>query len=66
MKTKKTTERKCGCREPKRHVDCAYCGCGGDGIRVCGACREEGIDGPIIRGTERRTCREHKTEKGGN
>lgn len=38
-------------RLPRRHPDCAYCGTGGDGIHVCGACRAVGIDGPIIRGT---------------
>jgi len=40
-------------RPPRRHIDCACCGVGGDGIRVCGVCREAGIDGPVIRGTTR-------------
>lgn len=39
-------------RSPKSHRDCAYCGCGLAGISVCGICRENGIDGPVIRGTE--------------
>lgn len=50
----------CACRKPKTHKDCAYCGVGGDGIHICGVCKEEGIDGPVIRGTERRTCEAHK------
>lgn len=53
------TKVKCGCREARTHIDCAYCGCGGDGIRVCGRCRRYGIDGPVIRGTEQRRCRKH-------
>ena len=34
-----------------RHARCAYCGTGGDAWHICGACREAGIDGPLIRGT---------------
>lgn len=49
----------CGCREAKTHRDCAYCGFGGDGIKVCGRCRAEGIDGPVIRGTSGRRCAKH-------
>lgn len=52
--------RACTCREPKPHRDCAYCGCGGPGTHICGVCKEEGIDGPVIRGTERRVCSAHK------
>jgi hypothetical protein len=51
---------KCVCREPKKNRHCAYCGWGGDGISVCGVCRESGIDGPAIRGTGRVVCRIHK------
>ena len=36
---------------PKTHPDCAYCGYGGDGIRICGRCKAEGIDGLMIPGT---------------
>jgi hypothetical protein len=52
--------KKCGCREPKAHKDCAYCGFGGPCTHICGCCKEGGIDGPVIRGTERRTCAKHK------
>lgn len=54
---------KCGCRRAKRHRDCAYCGFGWDAGKVCGACRQAGIDGQVIRGTESRTCAEHRREK---
>lgn len=54
------TKPSCGCRDAKRHRDCAYCGCGGPCTHICGQCKEGGIDGPVIRGTERRTCKEHK------
>lgn len=57
------TESKCSCREPKRHADCAYCGTGWADGRVCGLCKEAGVDGPVIRGTERRTCKEHKAKR---
>jgi hypothetical protein len=54
----------CLCRLPKRHRDCAYCGYyGGDGWHICGTCRANGVDGPVIRGTERRVCRLHKEGK---
>lgn len=53
-------ENACNCREPKPHKDCAYCGVGYWGPNVCGVCREAGIDGPVIRGTERRVCSRHK------
>lgn len=36
----------------KSHPDCMYCGCGGDGVHICGVCKLSGIDGPVIRGTE--------------
>lgn len=39
-------------RPAKHHVDCMYCGTGWAGEVVCGACREAGIDGAVIRGTE--------------
>lgn len=58
MKTAKT--HKCGCREPKRHADCQYCGSCWAGEVVCGVCHEQGIDGKVIRGTERRRCRKHR------
>lgn len=40
-----------GSRVAKSHRDCAYCGCGGDGLHICGRCHLEGIRGPVIRGT---------------
>jgi hypothetical protein len=49
----------CGCRKPKRHSDCMYCG-SGFGDSICGVCKEAGIDGRLIRGTGRRTCAQHK------
>lgn len=51
---------KCRCKEPTRHRDCAYCGTGYDAGKVCGRCREDGIDGRVIRGTERKTCEKHR------
>lgn len=51
----------CGCREPKRHRDCMYCGSSWAGEVICGVCKEEGIDGRLIRGTGRRTCAAHRT-----
>lgn len=61
MKTKtKTATKTCRCREPKRHRDCAYCGSGWDDFRICGMCKDEGIDGQVIRGTSRVTCKHHK------
>lgn len=51
----------CGCREPKRHRDCSYCGVTShQPDHVCGVCKEGGIDGKVIRGTGRRTCSNHK------
>lgn len=50
----------CTCRAPKRHPDCQYCGYRWAGEVVCGECHENGIDGKVIRGTERRTCHLHK------
>lgn len=50
----------CGCRPPKKHRDCLYCGCGGPSTHACGVCKENGVDAPVIRGTERRTCDAHK------
>lgn len=50
----------CTCREPKRHRACQYCGSGYWGEVVCGVCHEAGIDGHVIRGTERRVCKSHK------
>jgi hypothetical protein len=38
-------------RVAKTSPDCAYCGCGGDGLHDCGVCHNQGIDGPVIRGT---------------
>jgi hypothetical protein len=53
---------KCGCKEPKKHDDCAYCGMGSIG-KICGVCKEQGIDGPVIRGTSRVICKVHKMKK---
>lgn len=53
---------KCLCREPKRHRDCMYCGSGYWGEVVCGICKEQGIDGKVIRGTERRVCAKHRAK----
>jgi hypothetical protein len=53
-------EDDCSCREPRRHEDCTSCGYGCDGNHICGLCMDAGIDGPVIRGTERRTCRSHR------
>ena len=55
--------KRCNCRSPKRHSDCMYCGIGYWGDIVCGVCKEAGIDGKVIRGTERRICKEHKKEE---
>lgn len=55
--------RKCACRDPKPHRDCAYCGT--TSLRpghVCGVCKELGVDGFVIRGTERRVCKAHKEQ----
>lgn len=54
---KQSKRAKCGCREPKRHPDCLYCGSGY--AEVCGQCRDVGIDGPVVRGTSRVQCRTH-------
>lgn len=53
------TAKKCGCRPAKRHRDCMYCGSSYAGEVVCGVCKLEGIDGRVIRGTERRRCSLH-------
>jgi len=58
--TMKTKEKKCRCHEPKRHRDCMFCGSGWAGEVICGVCKEEGIDGRLIRGTGRTVCKEHK------
>lgn len=60
---RKTRAKKCGCREPQLHDDCMYCGKYWAGEVVCGVCRENGIDGRLIRGTGRRVCAEHKGAK---
>ena len=56
----------CKCKEPKTHRNCAYCGTqhpwNGD-EHVCGVCREDGIDGKLIRGTGRMVCKEHKEQR---
>jgi hypothetical protein len=52
--------KKCRCRPPKRHRDCCYCGSGWNDEKICGVCREGGIDGPVIRGTGRVICKLHK------
>jgi hypothetical protein len=53
-------EKKCLCREPKRDPYCQYCGHLYAGELVCGVCHEAGIDGKVIKGTERRICKLHK------
>jgi len=58
---KKAKVTKCTCRAPKRHRDCMYCGSGYIGEYVCGVCHQVGIDGKVIRGTERRICAKHKS-----
>lgn len=50
----------CGCRSAQAHRDCAYCGVGWDSGKICGACKQNGVDGPVIRGTEARKCKNHK------
>jgi hypothetical protein len=57
--------KKCRCREPKHHPECQYCGVAYVGEIVCGACKEAGIDGKVIRGTERRVCSKHKEVRDG-
>jgi|GEM_PF-7004283 len=52
-------EQKCKCRPAKRHKDCAYCGIGYND-HICGVCKQAGIDGPVIRGTSRVVCKDHK------
>ena len=55
-------KKKCTCRPPKSHEDCAYCGTNSSD-KICGICKENGIDGPVIKGTERIVCKEHKRNK---
>jgi hypothetical protein len=50
----------CLCRTARTHRDCAYCGCGGPCTHICGVCKQAGIDGPVIRGTSRVVCAEHR------
>jgi len=52
---------KCTCRPPKSHADCFYCGSGMDD-HICGECAEAGVDGRVIHGTGRMTCKMHKAE----
>lgn len=52
--------RTCRCRSAKRHRDCAYCGIGWDDGRICGLCKQNGIDGKVIPGTSAVTCAAHK------
>lgn len=52
----------CTCRPPRRDRACAYCGVGYDDGRVCGVCREAGMDGRLLPGTGRRVCRLHKPD----
>jgi len=54
--------KRCRCRKPRAHRDCAYCGFGGPATHVCGRCKEAGIDGRVIPGTSRVVCSEHKTK----
>lgn len=49
----------CACRPPRTHRNCASCGTTGPGTHVCGSCSESSIEGPVIRGTERRRCDWH-------
>lgn len=53
---------KCKCRKPKTHRDCAYCGSGWDDGKICGRCKENGIDGKVIQGTSRATCKVCKSK----
>lgn len=54
----------CACRKPSRHRDCSYCGTTAlQPGRVCGVCREAGINGKLIPGTGRQVCRDHKQAK---
>ena len=50
---------KCKCKEPTTSPNCAYCGTSQSGY-ICGVCKEQGIDGPVILGTNRVICRIHK------
>ncbi len=50
----------CRCRPAKRHRDCSYCGQGWDDGKICGMCKQNGIDGKVIAGTSKVTCSKHK------
>ena len=54
--------KRCLCRGPKKHEDCCSCGRGWE-PNICGVCKEAGIDGKVIRGTERRICKKHQEKK---
>jgi hypothetical protein len=58
--TRRGGPKPCRCRKPTMHPDCLYCGSRGPATHVCGVCKESGVDGPVIRGTERRICQLHK------
>ena len=60
--------KSCGCKKPKSSRDCMYCGTFNGGL-ICGVCAEAGIDHDeslpnrgIVRGTERRTCKQHQEQ----
>lgn len=54
---------KCRCRPATTHRDCAYCGVGWSDGRICGKCKENGVGGVTIRGTNRVVCAAHKAHK---
>ena len=61
IKVPAALQKGCGCKLPKRHRDCSYCGVTShQPDSVCGMCREMGIDGKLIRGTGRKVCSHHK------
>jgi len=60
MKTKKMKTVTVPAQKARRHRDCAYCGCGWDDGRICGVCKEQGIDGQVIPGTSAKKAYERK------
>jgi len=54
--------KKCRCEDPKWHPQCSYCGTlrAENPDDICGICKENGIDGHVIKGTSRVTCKIHK------
>lgn len=60
MKTYAVPKKPCRCRRPKRDPYCMYCGHYYAGPFICRICKEAGIDGNVIRGTNRIVCAQHK------